>query len=191
MLSSERTTRVNLERLVSAFVVATALVLAAAACGGGASAEEKWAGSVCSAVTDWKSTVQQATSDIRTTVQSPQTGMLATIDADVRKAVDATNKFASDLKSLGPPNTEGGTQAKQQLDALAAELQTTAKTAKETVAAVPKSGGATAAVQALAPLAPALQSLSAKTSSTLAAIQAHSKALKEGFDKADACKPYR
>ena len=68
--------------------------MGAAGCGG-ASAEEKWAGDVCSAVTTWKSTVQKATGDIRTQLQSPQAGTLAAIDADVGTAVDATKKLST------------------------------------------------------------------------------------------------
>ena len=181
----------NVYRFVSTAVVAAALAATAAGCGGGTSAEETWAGDVCSALTDWKSTIQQASDDVRAKLQSPQVGMLAPIKADVNKAVGATTKLASDLKALQPPDTDEGTQAKQEIDALANHLQTTAQTAKQTTANVAEGATPTEIVSALAPLAPALQSLAVKTSSTLAAIQDTGKAMKDGFAKADACKPYR
>jgi hypothetical protein len=183
--------RVNAYRLASTIVVAAAVAAVAAGCGSSASAEENWAGDVCSAVTDWKTSVQQATKDISTKLQSPETGMLTAIQTDVRTAVDATSKLASDLKSLTPPDTDAGKKAQQEVDALANQLQSTAQTAKQTTANVPKSATTSETVQALAPLAPALQSLAAKTSSTLTAVQNTGQALKDGFDKADSCKPYR
>jgi uncharacterized protein involved in exopolysaccharide biosynthesis len=182
---------VTLQRLVSTLLVAAGIALCTAACGGGPSAEEKWAGSVCSSVTDWKTTVQQSVADIQSTLQSPKAGMVATIESDVSKAVDATHKLASDLKSVGTPNTEGGTQAKQQLDSLTTQLETTAKNAQQAAASVPSDASATETVKAFVPLAPALQAVATKTSNALAAVQDAGKSLKDGFAKADAGKPYR
>ena len=174
-----------------AVLAATVLAVTAAGCGGSTSAETKWAGDVCSAVTTWKDKVQQAAGDVRTTLQSPKAGMRAAIEADLRTAVAATNTLASDLKSLEPPNTDAGKHAKQQLDALAAQLQTTMQSAKQTLAGVPENAGAVETTKALVPLAPSLQSLGAKTTSALDAVQASGKALKDGFKSADSCKPYR
>src|SRR5204862_378529 len=74
-----------------AVLAATVLAVTAAGCGGSTSAEAKWAGDVCSAVTTWKDKVQKAGADVQATLQAPKAGMRATIEADLRTAVAATN----------------------------------------------------------------------------------------------------
>jgi hypothetical protein len=174
-----------------AAAVALSAVLAVVVAGCGASAEEKWAGSVCSDVADWKSEIQQNSDNITSQLQSPKAGTLAAIDAEIQKAVDATQQLATDLRSTNPPDTDAGKQANQQLTALATQLDTTVTTAKQTVQSVPKDAGLSEKAQKLAPLAPAVSSLAVSASSTLAAIQARSDELKKGFDEADSCKQFR
>src|SRR5213595_3404950 len=101
--------------------VAAILVFAVVGCGGGQSAAEKWAASVCSDVSTWQSQVKQATDDIGAKLQSPGQGTLPAIKQDVRKAVDATGQLTDGLKALGKPDTDSGAQAKQQVDALASQ----------------------------------------------------------------------
>lgn len=174
----------------SVLSLAAIFVVVAAGCGGGASAEEKWANSVCTYVADWSGTLKQARDDITAQLQSPKAGTLAAIEAEVRKAGDATNQLASNLKALNAPNTESGAKAKQQLDAFASQLQTAAAKAKESLQSA-AGANVSELVKALAPLAPELQSLSTSASSTLDAVQASGSDLKNGFQKADACKQFR
>jgi hypothetical protein len=176
--------------IVSALAVA-AIPFVVAGCGGGASAEEKWAETVCTDVSDWKNRLQQATDDISAELQSPGAGTLAAIEADVRKAVDATSELADELKALDAPKTESGAQAKQRLDALASQLEGTVNKARQTLETLPEGADVAATVEKLAPLAPALQSLALSTSSTLEAVKAQGADLKEGFDKADSCEELR
>src|SRR5438034_923082 len=177
--------------LASALVAATALALVAAGCGGGASDEEKWAGSVCSDVATWKQQLQQQVNDARSTLQSPGAGTVAAVKTDVQQAADSTKKLASDLKALGAPNTDAGAQAKQQLDSLATQLENTVNHAKQTVAGLPANATVSQTVSQLSTLGPALQSLVTNTKTTLASIQSSSSDLKKGFDKADSCKQFR
>jgi ABC-type transporter Mla subunit MlaD len=158
---------------------------------GGSSPEEEWAGSVCSDIGDWKSQVQKASEDVKTQLQSPQAGTLAAINTDVRSAVDATQQLATDLKATKPPDTEAGTQAKQQIDSLASQLETTVTSAKQTVASVPQEAGLVETARKLAPLASDLSSLLASASSTLSSVQAGASEIKDGFEKADSCKQFR
>jgi chorismate synthase len=178
---------------VRRFVAAVALsaVLAVVVAGCGASAEEKWAGSVCSDVADWKSQVQKASDDVKTQLQSPQAGTLAAINTDVRSAVDATQQLATDLKATKAPDTDAGTQAKQQIDSLASQLDTTVTKAKQTVDSVPQGAGLVETAQKLAPLASDLSSLLASASSTLSSVQASASEIKSGFDNADSCKQFQ
>jgi ABC-type transporter Mla subunit MlaD len=175
-----------------AAAVALSAVLAAVAGGcGGSSPEEKWAGSVCSDVGDWKSQVQKASDDVKTQLQSPQAGTLAAINTDVRSAVEATQQLATDLKATKPPDTEAGTQAKQQIDSLASQLDTTVTKAKQTVDSVPQGAGLVETAKKLAPLASDLSSLLASASSTLSSVQAGASEIKSGFDNADSCKQFQ
>lgn len=177
--------------LASVVAVSAVLAVVAAGCGSETSPEEKWADSVCTDIGDWKDQVQQATDDITAELQAPEAGTLAAIDADVQTAVNATSQLADNLKALGAPDTESGTQAKQQVDALATELEGTVNEAKQTIDSLPTNADPTEIAKQLAPLAPSLQSLATKTSSTLAAVQEESDELKEGFDNADSCEQFR
>jgi hypothetical protein len=165
------------------------LAFVAAGCGGGgASSEEKWAGSVCTDVANWKQEIQQQVNDARTKLQSPGAGTFDAIKGDIQQAADATKKLATNLKSLDAPNGDSGTQAKQQLDSLATQLQNTVSHAKQTIATLPKNASLTQVVNQLATLGPSLQSLVTNTKTTLSSIQSSSSDLKKGFDDADSCK---
>jgi hypothetical protein len=177
---------------VALAAIVVGLAAAAAGCGGSStSPEETWAGSVCSDVTTWKGQVQQSVDSVRQQLQSPQSGMLTSIKADINSAVDATTTLATNLKGLDPPDTDEGKQAQQQVDSLATQLKKTVNTVKTTVAGLPQGAGAAQVVQALVPLAPSLQSLATSASNTLKSVQAQGESLKQGFQDADSCKPYR
>jgi hypothetical protein len=178
--------------VATAIAFSTILAFAAAGCGGGgASPEETWAGDVCTSLGNWKDEVQQAANDAVQKLQSPGAGTLTAVQADVNKAVTATNQLGDDLKALGPPDTESGAQAKQKIDSLVTQLKGTVDEAKQALQGLPKSASLTDVVQQLAPLAPALQSLATKVQSTLSELKASGSELKEGFDKADSCKQLR
>ena len=75
-------------------------------------------------------------SDVLTVVNNAKAARANAIFAQVRRRGDSFY-----LKSLEPPNTDAGKHAKQQLDALAAQLQTTMQSAKQTLAGVPENAG--------------------------------------------------
>jgi septal ring factor EnvC (AmiA/AmiB activator) len=172
-------------------VLAATIAFAAAGCGGNSSESEKWAGSVCSTVSDWQGQIMQAADEVRTELQAPDTGSVAAIEAQIQSAVSATQKLSTDLKAIGAPDVDSGTQAKQQVDALASQLQSAVNIAKNAVDALPENAKVTDLAQKLLPLAPAIQSLATSTSNTVKAIQTSSDELKQGFEDADACRPYR
>jgi hypothetical protein len=171
--------------------LAAPLVFTIVGCGGGQSAAEKWADSVCTDVSTWQSQVKQATDDISAKLQSPAQGVLPAIKQDVRKAVDATGQLTNDLKALGKPDTESGAQAKQQVDALASQLDAAVTKARQTLDNLPAGAGPRETATAFTPLAPELKSLATSTKSTLSSIQAAGSDMKDGFDKADSCKQFR
>jgi septal ring factor EnvC (AmiA/AmiB activator) len=172
-------------------LLALTLAFAAAGCGGDSSEAEKWAGSVCSTVSDWQGEIAQIAQEVQTEVQSPNLGTVAAIETQIQSAVTATQKLAADLKAIDAPDIDSGTQAKQQVDALASQLQSAVNIAKNTIDALPENANLNELAQKLLPLAPAIQSLATSTSNTVKAIETSGDELKEGFEKADACKPYR
>lgn len=181
----------SMKTLVTALVLAAAFTSVVAGCGGGKSAEEEWAGNVCTDVANWQSQVKTATSNISKALQSPGSGTVSTVSTQVQSALDATRELGTNLKGDKPPSTDEGNQAKQQIDSLATQLQSTAAKAKQAVDSVPQGASAAQAAQALVPLAGDLRSLSQQVSSTLSSVEASSSKLKEGFDKADSCKQFR
>ena len=171
--------------------IAATLMVAGAACGGEASAEETWADSVCTDVGTWQAELEQAEEDIRTALQSPGTETLAAIDTAVRQAVEATRTLSDDLDALEAPETESGAQAKQQLDALATQLESTATKARQILDGVAQGADPIEAAQELAGLTPEVQSAIANASRALEAIQASGSDLRKGFEDADSCDQFR
>src|SRR6478672_8479460 len=112
-----------MKALVAALVLAAALMSVIAGCGGGKSAEEEWAGNVCTDVANWKSQVQTATSNISKALQSPGSETVSTVSTQVQAAVNATRELGTNLKGDKPPSTDEGNQAKQQIDSLATQLE--------------------------------------------------------------------
>jgi uncharacterized phage infection (PIP) family protein YhgE len=179
---------VRLAPLTALLVTLSAL---AAGCGGSTSPEEKWAGDVCTQVTDWQNQVTQSTDDVSNQLHSPGAGTLNAIRADINSIVDATSKLASNLKSLGAPDTPSGAQAKQQVDSFATQLNQAAQQARQTAASVPPGASITDIVSKVASLGPAVQTLANNASTTLKSVQSSAQSLKDGFAKADSCKPFR
>jgi hypothetical protein len=176
--------------IASALAVAATLSFLAAGCGSSQSAEEKWAGSVCSSVADWQDKIKKSTDTIKTQVQSPSVGMVGKIKGEVSSAVDATESLASDLKANGPPNTEGSTEAEQQLEAFATQLQTTATKARDSLDSLSGSTSLSELGQKLVPLAPELEALATSAKSTVNSVAASGSKLKKGFQDAGACKQF-
>jgi septal ring factor EnvC (AmiA/AmiB activator) len=177
--------------IASLVALAATFVVGAAACGGESSAEEQWAGSVCTDVGTWQDELQQAEDEIRTALQSSGTEALGAIDTAIRQAADATRELSDELKALEAPDTASGAEAKQQLDALATQLESTATKAKQVLDSVSQGGDPVQGVEDLAALVPEVQSAAATASRTLEAIQASGSDLEEGFEDAGSCDRFR
>jgi hypothetical protein len=184
------TIAVPVRSLASAVAVAATLSFLAAGCGSSASAEENWADSVCTSVGNWQDKIKKSADDIKSKLQSPSVGTTAAIKDDVRSAVDATEGLVADLKGNGPPNTEGSTEAKQQLDTFATQLQTSATKTGEALDSLSGTTSLSELGAKLAPLAPQLEVLAASAKSTVNSLSATGTKLKEGFQDADACNRY-
>jgi flagellar biosynthesis chaperone FliJ len=174
---------------LTAFLVTLGVV--AGGCGSSPSPEEKWASDLCSQITDWKDSVTQSKDDLSEQVQSPSTGTVEAVKSDLTAIKDATTKLSSSLRSLGVPDTPSGTQAKQEVDSFAMQLDTTVQQARQTAASASAEASLTDKLSKLKSLGPTLQTLTDSASTMVQSVEASSKALKDGFQSADSCKPYR
>ena len=178
-------------RLAATVVVSATFAILGAGCGGDTSAEEEWAGDVCSSVSNWQDQARQSTEDVREALQSPGAGTVETLETEVREIIDATQEVGNDLQELEPPDTEAGEEAKQEIDTLATQLESTATNIEETFDNLPDDAGLSDLANALEPLVPTIQSLIASVSSTFDAVKESGSELKEAFENADSCEEFR
>ena len=89
---------------------------------GGDTSAEAWADDVCSSVSSWEEVVTKA----GTTLGDPQDLSVNAFKDAVGSVVDATQTLVTDVAELGPPDTEAGEDAQQQLKTLADGLATEA-----------------------------------------------------------------
>jgi septal ring factor EnvC (AmiA/AmiB activator) len=181
-----------MKRLVAVLILTLTLAFAAAGCGGSEpSAEEEWADDVCTSLSDWQDQIKKSAADVREQIRSPGADTLAAIESEIQEAADATNELADDLESLEPPDTEGADQAKQELDALATQLDSTVTNTKETIDSLPEGASLSEIAKAVAPLLPSLQALATSATNALTLVKETGSELKTGFEQADSCERYR
>jgi hypothetical protein len=169
--------------------VALAVVLVAG-CGGSSSSSSSspspkdWANSLCSAITTWSTSVKTAGESLKNGNLSK--GDLKTTTTEIK---DATSTFASDLKSLGKPNTDAGQQAKDAMNQLSTEVKGDVDQLQSSVNAAAGSG-TKGVVSAASSIATTLSTMSTQIASAASKLQqADAKGdLEQGFKDAPACK---
>jgi hypothetical protein len=123
--------------------IVAAIALMAGGCGGddessAESSAENWANDVCTNLSQWITDVDDAVRSLTAEGLNFDTG-------DIRDAVDqagsATDELVKDLRGLGPPDTDAGQQAEQELEDLSSELEDQLNTVEQ---AVDSGGGALA-----------------------------------------------
>jgi ABC-type transporter Mla subunit MlaD len=168
-----------------------ALAFAAAGCGGGTSAEEKWADQVCTPVQTWNTKIRRLIEDAKSAVASPGAGTIDRLKADARKAVSATHELGNELRSLPPAPGENGQTAKTALTSFANQMNETVTALKNGVSALSSSSNASQAARALSAAAGQISTFSTQAKTTIGTIQQTSSKLKSGFEHADSCKELR
>ena len=170
-------------------ILAAALALAGAGCGGtNQSAEEQWANDVCTPMLNWNQQINQLYSDAKSAVSSPQPGTIDSLRTDAQKAVTATNQLKTDLGNLPPAPGESGQTAKDMLTSFASQMGQTVTALKSSVGGLSSSSTASQAATALAVAAGQLSTLTTQVKSTLSSVEQTSSKLRSGFEKASACK---
>jgi hypothetical protein len=136
---------------IALLAVLVAVAALAGGCGGsdsdsssGATSAEQWADDLCGAISSWTTSIQDAVKPLRSGDVSKDS--LETATGDMK---DATSTFVDDVKSLGPPDTEGGQKAKESLDNLADQLSQGIDDIKETADNVSGVQGAMTAMSSI------------------------------------------
>jgi hypothetical protein len=177
--------------VVAVAIVAAVVIVKATDSSSSSVSTTEWAGDVCTSLSDWRSSIES----------------LATVSGgslnrdDLRQKLSdaqvATEQLITDLKDIGPPDTESGTQLKQQLQDSADQLQQSYENLKAQAQEALDADSATAFLQGLAKLAPDFQNLLNETASTLDTLESSDVAgsssdeIKQAFDDADSCQALR
>jgi len=149
-----------------------------------------WADSVCTDLSTWKSSIT-AIAEVGESV-TPESLRQSLSDAST-----ATQTLVDELTALGPPDLESGDQLKQQLDADAAEIQSSFDTLRQDAEDAADAGSASDFIQALAALAPQFQALLDTISTTLDDLEnadvaeASKSELTQAFSDASSCQQLR
>ena len=174
-----------------------ALAIIAAGCGGGGSSSstgasgdtggsneatpaEEWANDVCQAFVDWNNSISAAGQGIS---QNPSEEGIRTAGEDIQSATDT---LVDDLRGLGRPDTESGQQAKDDIDQLATNLDTSLQKINE---AMDNASGTSGAVNAASTIANTLVEMGQEVSTAftqLEDIDAQGE-LEDAFTSADSC----
>jgi len=168
---------------MNGMLVLFALVLLLSGCGGdsGSSSAEDYANSVCGDVSSW-------IADIEDTLKSFKEDGLSVTQEDVQAAVDdtkdSTETLVRDLGELDPPETDAGTKAKSELDALGSQLQQQLDTIEQAL------NGSGPVLSQISTITAALSAGAKEVQSTYNQLKGLDPGgeLQDGFQNADDCK---
>ena len=174
-----------MRRAVTLSVLLSVLALVAAGCGGGNAdkkANEAYAKTVCTALGTW-------VTEVKSIATVPSGGInQASIDAALNQFQIDTKKMISQIKAAPPPDTSEGKAAKQQINQLATQVQTTSAAVKSAASNLPANASLSQIVSALSGLLPQFQTLTSSAQSTAKAIQSAGGSLADAFKGERACK---
>jgi hypothetical protein len=164
--------------------VAVVLALAAAGCGGDdaepeASATE-WANDLCTAVTSWTEALQAEGNAV---TSSPSEESLREAASGLESATDT---FLEDVRDLGTPDTEAGTEARAAVDELADTVEAEKQEIEDAVDDASGITGVTSAISAVAASLTAMGEAFEQTFERLEDLDGGGE-LEQAFEEADAC----
>ena len=179
-------------RFLLAILILVAAI-AAAGCGGGSSsssgtsgtessatAADDWANSVCEAFVAWNNSIMDAGQGIR---ENPSEEGIRTAGEQIQSA---TQTLADDLRGLGKPDTESGQQAKDTIDQIATNLDTSLQKVNE---AMDNASGTSGAVAAASTIVNSLVEMADQVSTAFQQLQdldAQGE-LRSAFEQSDSC----
>lgn len=162
-----------------------ALAVAAAGCGGDDEASaEAWADDVCTELDTWADSIATAISG----VMSQGLGVTRNdLSVAANQASRATSQLVDDLREIGPPDTESGEQAQEELQRLGDSLEQHADTARERVEGASGSGLAEVGRSVLVEIGAAADEVEA----ALGSLQDAGDDLRDGIEASAACRDLR
>ena len=176
--------------LLPVSVLTIVLAFLAAGCGGGQSAEEKWANDACTPINDWTTQITQLINDAKSAVSSPDATTIETLKTDAQKAVSATKTMKTDLQDLPPAPGANGQTARENFTSFANQVSHTVDMLKTTVSNL-SSSNLTQAATVLSSAAGQLSTFTTQAKSAVSSAEQTSSKLKSGFEDADSCKDLR
>jgi hypothetical protein len=176
--------------LLAVLILSAAIVTAG--CGGGSSsssgtgtessatAADDWANSVCEAFVTWNNSITDAGQGIR---DNPSEEGIRTAGEQIQSA---TQTLADDLRGLGRPDTESGQQAKDTIDQLATNLDTSLQKIND---AMDSASGAAGAVTAASTIGTSLVEMADHVSTAFQQLQEIDTQgeLQSAFEQGDSC----
>ena len=181
----------GMRSLLAVLILSAAIV--AAGCGGGSSsssgtsgtessatAADDWANSVCEAFVTWNNSITDAGQGIK---DNPSEEGIRTAGDEIQSA---TQTLADDLRGLGRPDTESGQQAKDTIDQLATNLDTSLQKISD---AMDNASGAAGAVTAASTIGTSLVEMGDHVSTAFQQLQDIDAGgeLQSAFEQADSC----
>ena len=177
--------------LLPVSVLTLVLAFLAAGCGGGQSAEEKWANDVCTPINDWNTQIRQLINSAKSAVSSPDASTIDKLKSDAQKAVSATNTLKSDLQNLPPAPGANGETARANFTSFANQVSQTVNMLNTSVSNLSSSTNLSQAATALSSAAGQLSTFTTQAKSAVSSAEQTSSKLKSGFEDADSCKDLR
>jgi hypothetical protein len=165
-------------------LVAALLTLAAAGCGKSSDtkANEAYADNVCSAVGTWKQQVESLGTSLTSGGLTKES-----IQSALTSAESATKTMVTQIKAVPPPNTSEGKAAKQQLDQLTSDVESSLDAAKSAGAQLQENASASS-IATVAALAPQVKTLASEAQSAFDTLKSAGGSLASAFKSSDACK---
>ena len=173
---------------IAAAVLVVALSLVAAGCGGDeTSSSEQWADSVCTDLNTWADSV---TTTI-TGVMSQGLGVSSSdLKAAANQASSATSRLVDDLRQIGPPDTESGQQAQQELQQIGDTIEQHANKARDLVEGGSGSGSAGIVATARSLLVE-IGAAADEVKSALTSLEQAGQDIRDGIQASDSCTKLR
>jgi hypothetical protein len=169
------------------------LAVAAAGCGGGdegPSAEEQWAGEICTSIASWRTEVEAIT---RNTADAlTQSGATREdLENGIQDGLDATKELTDELRASVPPDTPEGAQAKSEVNAFLDDVRGADDRVRTALADLPEGASLAQVVTQLAGLATSLQSTLEGGRALVEDLTDLGGDLKDAFENASSCKELR
>jgi uncharacterized phage infection (PIP) family protein YhgE len=172
---------------IAAASLLVVLSVAASGCGGDdQSSAEQWADSVCTDLNTWADSTTTAITGVMSQGLSITRSDLR---AAANQAQSATTRLVDDLREIGPPDTESGAQAQQELQQLGDSIEQHANKTRELVEGASSSGAGIVATarSVLVEIGAAADQMKA----ALTSLEQAGGDIRDGIQASDACSQLR